>query len=314
MPLDAESIAILEARKKAALPDVTSLPIDEVRRSRDAWRVSNSAPPSRCFKPSTIPSKVQAAPSRFASIVQDKPTRAPILLYLHGGGWVFGDLEQNDGLCRLLAVESGCVVVNVDYRLAPENRYPAAADDCYAVLCWAAQHAAEFGADPGRIVIAGSSAGGNLAAAVTLMSRDRGGPRIAAQILVYPVLDDSCAFPSHAEFSKGHILSTDEMRWYWRQYLDGSGAAGEPYACPLKATDLSDLPRCSRDHRGMRSGARRWRTAMPRGLRGAGVPVKLTRYPGTLHGFFAMAASCPRRRAAVREASEFRPTAVSGDA
>ena len=313
MPLDAESIAILEARKKAALPDVTSLPIDEVRRSRDAWRVSNSAPPVAVFQ--TIDHSLEGPGGAIALRIYrpGQTERAPILLYLHGGGWVFGDLEQNDGLCRLLAVESGCVVVNVDYRLAPENRYPAAADDCYAVLCWAAQHAAEFGADPARIVIAGSSAGGNLAAAVTLMSRDRGGPRIAAQILVYPVLDDSCAFPSHAEFSKGHILSTDEMRWYWRQYLDGSGAAGEPYACPLKATDLSDLPRClviTAECDPVRDDGEKYAAR----LAGAGVPVKLTRYPGTLHGFFAMAGILPKATAAVREASEFVQPLVSGDA
>jgi acetyl esterase len=235
----------------------------------------------------------------------------PAIVYFHGGGWVIGDLDHSDGLCRSLCREAGMVVVNVDYRLAPEHRFPAAAEDCYATLCWTAENAASLGVDATRLAVAGASAGGNLAAAAALMARDRGGPALGAELLVYPVLDAACDLPSYVEFADGYVVSTEDMRWYWRQYLSEPADAADAYACPLRAADLSGLPQtlvitaeydCVRDD-GERYAER---------LAEFGVPVRLIRMPGTLHGFFNMPGVNRKATEAVTEAARFLCAALSG--
>jgi acetyl esterase len=214
-------------------------------------------------------------------------TGLPLLLWFHGGGWVTGNLDTHDQLGRLLADQVGAVVVSVDYRLAPEAKFPAAADDCLAAYVWALEHAADVGADASRIAIGGDSAGGNLAAVVALDARERGLPQPKLQLLVYPVTDyefDSAAMIDNA---KGYFLEAESMRWFWDHYARTPADFDDPRFSPMRAPDVSGLGRAVvitaefdplRDQ-GEAYGAR---------LREAKVPTEIVRADGLIHGFFGM--------------------------
>jgi acetyl esterase len=221
----------------------------------------------------------------------------PALVFFHGGGWVIGDIATHDGICRSLANAAKCVVTSVDYRLAPEHRYPAAAEDSYAAFQWVLAGTARLGVDPRRVAVGGDSAGGNLAAVVSLMARDRGTPLPIFQALIYPVTNDDLDTPSYRENATGYILTRAGMRWFFGHYLARPEQGREPYASPLRAPSLAGLPpalvqtaECDplRDE-GEAYAAR---------LRDAGVPVTLTRYPGIFHGFIRMTNILDKARAA----------------
>lgn len=213
----------------------------------------------------------------------------PLLVYFHGGGWVTGSVDVADAPCRALANATGCAVVSVEYRLSPETKFPGPAEDCHAATRWLAEHAGALGADPRRLVLCGDSAGANLAAAVTLMIRDRGGPDVALQVLMYPTLAPIAhrELDSHRDNAEGYGLRRSEMEWFWGHYLRRPEDGTDPYAAPLLAPDLSGLPPALlvipefdvlRDE-GLAYAQR---------LRGAGVPVEVLEYPGLIHGFFWM--------------------------
>ena len=229
---------------------------------------------------------------------------AGILVYYHGGGWVVGDLASHDYVCRALTNETGCVVVAVDYRLAPENKFPAAAEDCYAATQWAATNAAALGADAEHIAVGGDSAGGNLAAVVALMARDRGGPRIRHQMLIYPVTDAAMNTPSHEEFTAdGMVLSKADMVWFWGHYLKSKNDGDNPYASPLRAKDLRNLPPAhiiTASHDPLRDEGEAYAEA----LKKAGNQVRLKRYAGVVHGFFSLQAAIDQGKTATRELAE----------
>lgn len=166
----------------------------------------------------------------------------PVLVYFHGGGWVIGDLDTHDVLCRQLAVGSGCAVVAVDYRMGPEHRFPAAVDDCLAATQWVARNAASLGIDASRLAVGGDSAGGNLAAVVAIAARDGGGPAIAWQLLIYPATDQRRIAPSHTTNAQGYLLTADSMRWYHDHYIDDTKHDLDWRASPLLCEDLSGLP------------------------------------------------------------------------
>ncbi|MFI9411303.1 alpha/beta hydrolase [Nocardia gamkensis] len=206
----------------------------------------------------------------------------PVVVFAHGGGFVFCDLDSHDEFCRSMAAAVGVVVVSVDYRRAPESPGPAAMEDVYAAVVWATDNAAEFGGDPERIAVAGDSAGGNLAATVSLAARDRGGPRIAAQIMLYPVIDDDLTTESYQRYGEGYYNTTSAMRWYWQQYAPNG--TDSPYLVPSKAESLAGLPPavvataeldppCSAGE------------DYARQLAAAGVPVTAHRFDGLFHGF-----------------------------
>jgi acetyl esterase len=225
----------------------------------------------------------------------------PLLVYFHGGGWVLGGIDTHDGTCRSLANGAGCVVVSVDYRLAPEHRYPAAAEDCCAATQWAAAHAAELGADARRVAVGGDSAGGNLAAVVALMARDRGGPALVLQLLIYPATDARFDTASYRDNADGYLLTAADMRWFWDHYLGDSGRGAEPYASPLRAADLSGLPPAlviTAEFDPLRDEGE----AYAKRLEDAGVASRLSRYDGMIHGFFGMGQMIDRANAAVGEA------------
>ena len=228
----------------------------------------------------------------------------PVLVYFHGGGWVIGSLETHDGLCRHLANAAGAVVASVDYRLAPEHPFPASGEDAYAATRWVAANAAVIGGDAKRVAVGGDSAGGNLAAVVALMARDRGGPPLVFQLLVYPVTDaPSANTASYRENAEGYFLTAKMMHWFWNYYCGENPDLSDPYLCPLRAKDLKRLPPalvvtaefdplCDE---GEAYAAR---------LREAGVAATSKRYPGMIHGFFGMGPLLTQARAATKEAAE----------
>lgn len=210
----------------------------------------------------------------------------PLVVYAHGGGFVFCDLDSHDGLCRNVANLVPAVVVSVDYRLAPENPWPAAAEDVYAVTCWAHDNAASLGADPGRLVVGGDSAGGNLAAVTTVMARDRAGPTPAAQLLLYPVIAADFDTESYRLFGGGHYNPTPALQWYWDCYVPSCTDRAHPYATPLNA-DLRGLPPAVlivAGHDPLRDEG----LAFGAALEAAGVPTVQLRYEGGIHGFMTM--------------------------
>jgi acetyl esterase len=225
----------------------------------------------------------------------------PIVVFFHGGGWVVGTLDTYDPLCRALAAAVPAVVVSVDYRLAPEHRWPAAVEDAYAATLWASRHAAELGGAQHRLAVAGDSAGGNLAAVVALGARDRGGPAIAFQLLVYPALDAAGDTGSWREYADGFYLTAAGMRWYWDHYLGGADGAA-PDASPLRAAFLGGLPPAlvvTADHDVLRDEGEAYAAR----LREAGVAADVRRVEGVVHGFFRWRAVTGAADAALQDAA-----------
>jgi len=211
----------------------------------------------------------------------------PLVLFFHGGGFVLCGLDSHDELCRGLCRETQAVVVSVDYRLAPESPYPAAADDCYAALVWAVAHAHSLGADATRVAVAGDSAGGNLAAVTALRARDLKHPVLRHQCLIYPPTDARCDTPSYEQHAHGYFLSAESMRWFWSQYLQDMARADAPYVSPLRAPDLSGLPPAlviTAEYDPLRDEGERYAQA----LAAAGVATQLHRYDGMIHGFCSL--------------------------
>ena len=231
------------------------------------------------------------------------PGPFPALVWFHGGGWVLGDLEGADPTCCLLANAGGCVVISVDYRLAPEAKYPAAADDCFRATAWVAENAGTLGVDAARIAVGGDSAGGNLAAVVCQMARERGGPALIHQLLVYPVTDRDFTTVSYRDNADGYLLTRSSMEWFWDHYLNDPGEAANAYAAPLRAMDLAGLPSATvitAEFDPLRDEGEAYATK----LRSAGVETTCTRYDGMIHGFFTMANALEDGRRAVAEAGK----------
>jgi acetyl esterase len=229
----------------------------------------------------------------------------PALVYFHGGGFVFGNLDTHDAVCRALAKASGAVVVAVDYRLAPEHKFPAAVDDSYAATKWVAANAERLGIDASRIAVGGDSAGGNLATVIAMRCRDAGGPALAAQVLIYPVTDVSTfETGSHRELGEGYFLTRAGMEWFTGHYLASADHKRHPEVSPLLAPNLSGLPPAliiTAEFDPLRDEGE----AYAQRLQQAGVPVTLTRYPGMIHGFVSMRGVLSGGRQAIQEAANF---------
>jgi acetyl esterase len=205
---------------------------------------------------------------------------------LHGGGWVLGNLDSQDALCRLLATRAQSVVASVDYRLAPEHPFPEALDDAMAALTWLREHIEFDGGDSSRVGVMGSSAGGNLAAAVSLRVRDAGLPPLATQILAYPVLDSGMKYRSYAEYASGYGLQSDQMHWYWDQYVPDKGRRRDPYASPMHAPSLRGMPSTlivTAEFDLLRDEGRAYADR----LRSESIEVDLVEYEGQVHGFLS---------------------------
>ena len=283
MPLHPEAEAVIQASAASGGLVPTALSAADMRASFAAsWQPSPHLEPVASVLDRTIPGPDGDIPVRVYTPHGDGPF--PALVWFHGGGWVIGSLDENESTCRTLCNAVGMVVVSVDYRLAPEHRFPAAVEDAYAALLWTA---AADGVDPARIAVAGESAGGNLAAVVALMARDRGGPRVALQVLASPVTAPPADRPSYVEFAEGHFLDRRSMEWFFDQYPRTPDDLADPYLSPLTAPDLSGVAPAlvlTAEYDVLRDEGEEYAHR----LLDAGVPVELVRYPGQIHGFFAL--------------------------
>ncbi len=287
MPLDPELAALLAAAPPFDPAQLRSTPIAEYRALMKEGILAMGPSPEvvASIVDTTIPGPGGALPLRIYTPAHDWPLG--IAVFFHGSGFVICDLDTHDHECRILANRADVVVVSVDYRLAPEHPFPAAVDDAFAALQWAATHAAELGGDPARVAVVGDSAGGDLAAVVAQMARDAGGPALAYQMLVYPVTDLRTETQSFVDNASGYGLSAETMRWYVEQYVRSPADVLEPRGSPLLAGSLADLPPafvavCEYDP--LRDEGKQYAHRM----RDAGVDVTLRRYDGAIHGIFQM--------------------------
>ena len=247
-----------------------------------------------------LPGPAGAIPARFYVPRGEARRPRPLLVYFHGGGWVIGDLDTHDGLCRFLATNADVAVLSVDYRLAPEHPFPAAVEDAHAAFTWAAAEAQRLDVDASRIAVGGDSAGGNLAAAVSLLARDDGGAAPAMQLLIYPVTDAVGGQPSRDLFATGFMLTKADMDWFESHYLPGGAQSGDPRVSMLRAENLADLPPAYVTTAGF-DPLRDEGEAYAARMREAGVRVALRRHPGLVHSFANMTAFSPTARAAMLE-------------
>ncbi len=227
----------------------------------------------------------------------------PALVFYHGGGWVVGDLDSHDALCRSLSSHSGCKVIATHYRLGPESLWPAAPDDCFATLEWAVANAASLGIDPNRIAVGGDSAGGNLSAAVTLRARAAHGSQIAFQLLIYPAVDATMSLPSIQENASGYFLEKAGMDWFYAHYIPPTADPKTPDISPLFADDFSHLPPAYVVTAGYDPLCDEGRDYAAK-LKAAGVQVDYINYPSMIHGFFGFQAAVEVARDAVRDAAQ----------
>jgi len=302
--IDPEAAAYLSWMQSLGLPSLADQGVDEARR-QSRMRVSMLAgepEPVASVKDAVAPGPRGPIACRIYTPVQGEAL--PALLYLHGGGWVLGDIDSHDSVCRALAQRAGCVVLSVAYGLAPEHRFPEPLEDSWAGLVWLHENAAALGVDPERIAVGGDSAGGNLAAVLAHWARDRGGPKIAAQLLIYPVTDFDLDTLSYRSVGTGYGLTRESMRWYWEQYLADPADGASPDASPLQATDFTNLPpalvlTCELDP--LESEGSAYAAA----LRAAGVSVEHINEAGMIHGYIRMAATIGRARKSWDDCARF---------
>ena len=288
--LDADADAVYKAFQEAGRPAYETLTAPEAREFYLAARVvSNPEPPElQSVQPLSIPAAHGAIPARIYTPKTLRKTSglAPCLVFFHGGGWVIGNLETHDVVCRKLAQEGELIVISVDYRLAPEHQFPAAVDDAIISTKWIAANAGKLGIDGARLMVGGDSAGGNLAAVVSLAARDGNGPAIAGQLLIYPATDCSMQHPSHSEPETSILLTHSVTRWFYNHYL-GFADINDWRASPARASSLAGLPPAYV----LTAGADPLRDEgddYAKRLREAGVPVTYRHLAGQFHGFFTM--------------------------
>ena len=299
MPLDPQAKAVMDQVAALGFPMAHTVSPQQARANAQS-RPRAAGPEVARVEDRTIPGPDTQIPVRIYTPPGSGPF--PALVWFHGGGWVVGDLESADATARHLTVGAGCVVVSVDYRLSPEAKFPGPAEDCYAATMWVAEHAGEIGVSANNIAVGGDSAGGNLAAAVCLMAKDRGGPALGMQLLVYPVTDRDFQTGSYGDNADGYQLTRDTMIWYWDQYLANDADAGNAYAAPLQAQDLQGLPTAvviTAEYDPLRDEGE----AYAHRLEAAGVPTTCTRYSGMIHGFFGMSAAVDKGKDAIAQAS-----------
>ena len=289
--LDPDAAAVFKAFQEVGRPPYETVSPAEARELYLKGRVVTNPepPPLDSVQPLAIPSLTGSIPARIYTPLKLRKANdlAPCLVFFHGGGWVIGDLDSHDVVCRKLADEGQLIVISVDYRLAPEHKFPAAVDDAIAATKWIADHARQLGVDASRLTVGGDSAGGNLAAVVAISARDGNGPAIAGQVLIYPATDFAMTHPSHSEPETSLLLTHSVVKWFRDHYLNDAADAGDWRASPARANTLIGLPPAYvltagadplRDEGDEYAGR----------LKEAGVAVTHRTFPGQFHGFFTM--------------------------
>jgi len=288
MPLDPQIQAVLEQMTALSLSLTRGMTPAQAREQQKAMALPTEPESVANVENRLIPGPAGEIPIR--TYIPQGSGPFPMLVYFHGGGMVVGDLDSPDPICRSLTNQVSCLVVSVDYRLAPEHPFPAAPEDCYAATQWVAAHADEMQGDASRVAIGGDSAGGNLAAVVAHMARDRGGPSLVFQLLIYPATDYRHTTPSMEENATGYLLTKEDVLWYRNHYLRHEADKTNPLASPLLASNLSGLPPAliiTAEYDPLRDEGEQYGER----LREAGVPVTVSRYQGMIHAFVNMAAT-----------------------
>lgn len=290
MTIDPQVAGLLDQLKSQGVPDFSEMTVEDARGFVGAFiDLEGESQPVTEVRDVTI-----NGPGGDLALRVYRPfaeTDRPVIAYFHGGGYVTASLDIADKPARQLANATGCVVVSVDYRLAPEAKAPAAAEDCYAATAWIAQNADAIGGDVSRLVVSGDSAGGGIAAAVAQMARDRGAPALALQLLLYPITDHNGDWPSFTENGEGYLLSHRALSWFSAHYLVDAAQADDPYVSPVRASDLSGLPPAIVVTAGY-DPLRDMGDAYAERLAAAGVPVVHLPNPSMIHGFLWMAGVC----------------------
>jgi acetyl esterase len=304
MPVAPGLVTFLDQVAAADAPSIDTLPLDVARQGAIAMVQAMEGPKQTvaAVEDHELTTSVGSLRVRVYRPTLT-PDPLPIVAYFHGGGWVIMGIETHDGICRRLANASGALVVSLEYRLAPEHRFPAALDDCFAATRWLADHGDDLGGDRSRLVVAGDSAGGNLAAAVTLRAQPEG-PRLRGQVLAYPALDAGCDTGSHHANGDGYLLTTSVMAWFWDCYLGPGGNPQDPFVAPVHAADLDRLPPTmviTAEYDPLRDEGE----AYARRLEQSDVPVTRHRFAGVIHGFLGMDALVPEADAAMTEIGMF---------
>ncbi len=298
MPLDPQVKVLVDMMKNMSFSGLSPA---EARKQTNEMRALRTVNPEAVAKVEDrkIPGPAGSIPVRIYTPAGKGPF--PVLVYYHGGGFVIGDLDSHDGVCRSLTNGAGCVTVSVDYRLAPENKFPAAVEDAYSAALWVAENAPQFNADPKRLAVGGDSAGGNLSAVVSIMARDRQAPRIAFQLLIYPATDITCSTPSHKTNTE-YVLTPAEISWFMGHYLRSDADRRNPLASPSFAASFKGLPPAliiTAEFDPLRDEAEDYGQK----LREAGVPVQISRYEGMVHGFVSMGDMLDKGKQGVAEAA-----------
>ena len=290
MALDRDAEQVLEMVRLSGRPPYETLTPPEARSLFLAARevlAPDPAPVAEVRELQTTGGAVTVPLRLYRGLSIASGEKLPALVYFHGGGWVIGDLDTHESLCRDLANAAGCVVVAVDCRLAPEHKFPAAVEDCLAATLWVAQEADTLGIDPERLAVGGDSAGGNLAAVVSLLARDLGAPRLRYQALLYPAVDCAMAHASHDRFAEGYLLTRPTMRWFYDHYLRGPADIEDWRASPLRASNLSGVAAALVLTAGCDVLCDEGE-AYVRRLQDAGVTVESPHFPEQIHGFLTM--------------------------
>ena len=283
MPADLCFAALLADRRNELRPPPAHVSLADVRAANRAFLLQTPAPPISAVDEFGIAGAAGAIGLR---VYRPSVARSlPAIVFCHGGGFVLGDLDTHDAFCRVLALSADSVVVSVDYRRAPETKFPQPMEDCHSALAWVFAHAARLDIDPDRLALCGDSAGANLVVAAALLARSRG-PTVCHLALFYPITDAACDTASMHEFARGYILTRDAMQWFWSSYLVNARDAANPLASVLRA-DLAGLPTttvATAEFDPLRDEGE----AFAERLLAAGVTVFARRYPGMIHGFVGM--------------------------
>jgi acetyl esterase len=305
MALDPQIEIILGLAKKANLPEIWQL-TPEQGREQYLMRVNKLKFIEPIFhtEDRRITGLGGSIPIRIYTPRELKSAeKLPVLMWFHGGGFVIGSLETHDSVCRMLANRADCIVVSVDYRLAPEVKFPAAVEDCETALKWVALHAAEFGGDSSCIAVGGDSAGANLATVIAILARDAAHPKLAFQLLVYPCTAPEPETASHYKFKEGYVLTRNSITWFYRQYLRGGRDTSDFRFAPLVHDDLSGLPPSLIIVAGY-DPLRDEGIEYARKLIEAGNRVRLSNYEGMVHGFYLMGGAVDAAQRAVAESAQ----------